>query len=99
MRNEVEILKRCQNLHIVRMVDFLEQDKEGLLCIVLEYCNGGNLKDHVEKQKGGCLTEKESLGILEQIIDGFKVIFVDNADPLRTQLLAQRLQGRKHPAA
>jgi|JI8StandDraft_1071087.scaffolds.fasta_scaffold634400_1 serine/threonine protein kinase len=68
MRNEVDILKMCQSLNIIKMLDFFEKEKEGLLFIVLEYCNGGNLKDYVLQQKDGKLTEKESLSILQQII-------------------------------
>lgn len=72
MRNEVEILRLCQSINIIKMIDFFE--REGLLYIVLEYCNGGNLQEYVKGQKDGRLTEKDSLRILEQIIEGFKVI-------------------------
>jgi serine/threonine protein kinase len=62
VRNEVAILKLCQNRHIIKMMDFFELDS--YLYIVLEYCNGGNLNDYVLEQKGGQLDEKESLQIL-----------------------------------
>lgn len=48
VRNEVEILKTVESRHIVRMSDFFEEG--GYLYIVLEYCNGGNLKELVERQ-------------------------------------------------
>jgi serine/threonine protein kinase len=40
--------------------------------MMLEYCNGGNLQDYIEKK--GRIAEKEAILIFKQILNGIAVI-------------------------
>ncbi len=70
-----QLLEEAQNVlllrhpHLVKLIHyFLSKDRKRIY-LLYEYCDGGDLKQFVEK-KGGFLTFKEALNILYQITDG-----------------------------
>ena len=65
---EVKVLQECNNLNVIKYVDHFHTDEQ--LFIVTEFCNGGDLEDYI--RNNGKLTEKEALGFLKNILNGFK---------------------------
>ncbi|XP_028393236.1 serine/threonine-protein kinase Nek3-like [Dendronephthya gigantea] len=60
--NEVKVLSQLRHMNIIRYKEaFLSN---GFLCISMEYANGGDLSDRIQKQRGQLLPN-------EQIIDWF----------------------------
>ena len=48
-KQEIETLVKLSDVHIIKIIDAKRLPKE--ICIVLEYANGGNLKDYCSKYK------------------------------------------------
>lgn len=69
--NEIAILTKVENPHIIRFVEMLRTANNYYL--VYEYCNGGTLDELLKKKK--FLTEAEALKMFVQILDAFKVLF------------------------
>lgn len=62
--NEIELMKTLNHLNIVKLIDYYVNDK--YIVIVLEYCNGGSLKNLLNKG----LNENEIRPIVYQIVNG-----------------------------
>ena len=66
-RNEIEILRKLSHPHVVRFEDsfVLEQD----VCIVMQFCEGGDLAGLIGEQRsaGRRLPEAEVRGLLAQL--------------------------------
>ncbi|KAJ3091911.1 Serine/threonine-protein kinase ulk3 [Quaeritorhiza haematococci] len=65
---EVAILKRLRHQNVVRFVD-LEWDSQ-FVYIVMEYCQLGNLREHLAKKRNRRLQEQEARGFLRQLSAG-----------------------------
>ena len=65
--NEITILRKLSHPHVVRFEDSFV-DKESV-CIVMQYCEGGDLADLISTQRtaGKRLAEPESRGLLAQL--------------------------------
>ena len=73
IQNEISILQSLSHQNIVKMIDFSQTNSN--FYIFLEYCNGGSLKDYIER-KGGHLSEKEAIIFFKEICEAFKVMEV-----------------------
>ncbi|CEF64080.1 MAP/microtubule affinity-regulating kinase 3 [Strongyloides ratti] len=49
MRKEIEVLKKIKHPNIVELYQVIENDKK--ICLVMEYCSGGELFDYLGKVK------------------------------------------------
>ncbi|KAA6392107.1 MAG: hypothetical protein EZS28_012368 [Streblomastix strix] len=70
---EIEILRRAESPYTVRLIETFQQDLD--ICIVLEYCSGGNLRDMIDNDLMKMSMEKrikKSQKILYQILLGLK---------------------------
>lgn len=63
------MLKSCNNDNVIGFVDSFKSDK--YIFVVMEYCNGGDLEEYLEKKKS--ISEDEAIMFIKQIINGFKV--------------------------
>lgn len=68
VQTEIRVLRECKNENVIRFVDHFLSDKS--VCIVMEYCDGGDLEKYLEKKKR--LAEDEATNFLKQLINGFK---------------------------
>jgi serine/threonine protein kinase len=71
----MRVLKQCKNENVIHFVDNFATEKS--VFIVMEYCNGGDLEEYLDKKKR--LTEDEATTFLKQIINGFKGLHEVNA--------------------
>ena len=62
--NEVEILRKLDHPHIVKVYEFYEDEFN--LYVVMELCRGGELLDNIIKN--GCLSETDTAIYMEQIL-------------------------------
>ena len=46
---EIEIMKKIDNPHIVKLIDVLHSINNTY--IITEYCNGGDLREYLKKKK------------------------------------------------
>jgi len=69
-RSEVRILQQVHNENVVRYIDHFEQNQ---MChLVMEYCEGGDLDQFVQKRPGQRLPEPEAFMFMLQIMNGFQ---------------------------
>ena len=71
IKSEVEILKKLEDHpRVIKFIDCFHYEKDqNIFCIVLEWAENGDLKDHLKKQ-GGQLAEFEVSRIVSQIVEG-----------------------------
>lgn len=74
LNQEITALKNLNNDYIIRFYDVLKTTNKFYL--VIEYCEGGDLKKYIEERKG--LPEEEALHYFYQIIRGFQSIVKAN---------------------
>ena len=79
-QREVQNQKILNNDHIVKLIDIASTANN--YYIILEYCNGGTLKNYItnykKKNAKDHLTERESIIIFEEICNAFKSISEKN---------------------
>lgn len=63
-KTEIDILKRLDHPQIIRIIETFETEK--LCCLVMEYCEGGELLHVVEERR--TLSESEAAGYMRQIL-------------------------------
>lgn len=73
IQNEISVLSKIDNPNIIRLKEFIQTANNYYL--VYEYCNGGTLETYISKRKH--LSEKEALSFFQQIIHGFKSLFIN----------------------
>lgn len=64
--SEIEILKKIKHANIIKYFEYLETESN--IYIVLEYADGGELFEHVDR--AGPFCESDSRLIFQQILDG-----------------------------
>lgn len=72
LEKEVEIQKELEHPHITKILETLETDQ--YICVVQEYCSGGDLLARL--QKNGPLSETQANNILAQIIEA--MLYLDS---------------------
>lgn len=65
---EVAILRQINHPNILHLHDLI--DTKSYHCLIVNYCNNGDLKQYIKKNK--YLTESEAVYFLKQIMNGFK---------------------------
>ena len=68
--NEISILKDVNHPNIIKLIDVKETLKH--IYIITEYCNGGNLKEYLNKYKK--LSEEIVQYIMKQVIEAMKYL-------------------------
>lgn len=68
IRAEIAILRECDNENVIKLVDEFTHRQHQFM--VMEYCNGGDLRDLLVKEKN--IVESEAVAYLKQILNGFK---------------------------
>ena len=69
-RTEVDLMKRLTHPNIVHYKEsFLSKNKDSL-CIVMEYCDGGDLSNKIEKQRNRLMSESFILNYFVQMTLG-----------------------------
>ena len=89
--NEVQLLERLNHPSIVRYEEsFIDtQHAETYLCVVMAYCDGGDLTHFLKNQRGKKLREKHVLDLFVQI--ALALHFVHNRNILHRDLKAQNI--------
>ena len=72
IKNEVQILKSCNNDNVTKFYEFLESEKN--IYIVMEYCKDGDMKQFLKNQPKRQVPEKEALKIMKQLLSGFEAL-------------------------
>ena len=63
-------MKKFNHPNILKLYEVYNTEKHFFL--ILEYCEDGNLKNLIDKNNPPCLSEDKTLGIMYQILQGFK---------------------------
>ncbi|CAD8063963.1 unnamed protein product [Paramecium primaurelia] len=73
--NEVEALQKLDNQYIVNLITTFNFDYEGqtLFCILLEFCDGGNLLDYQNNMQN-TFDQQNAIIFFKQILQGMKEI-------------------------
>ena len=89
--NEVQLLERLNHPSIVRYEESFIHTKlsETYLCVVMSYCDGGDLSHFVKNQRGKKLREKHVLDLFVQIV--LALHFIHNRNILHRDLKAQNI--------
>ena len=77
MLSEIKILKECNNENIVRFYEHFEENDNQY--IVMEYCDGGDLEEHLESQPKERISEPLAISYLKQLLNGFKELHKNKA--------------------
>lgn len=75
LRQEVEILRESQHPNIVRLLEYI--DVADHVCLVMEYCNGGDLSTFIDKS-GAPLIESTIVQLLGGIADALHCLHGKN---------------------
>jgi len=67
---EIHILKRVKHPHIIRLYEIIETPTQ--LYIIMEYCNGGELFDHIVEC--GRVPESDACRFFQQILSGVEQV-------------------------
>mgnify|MGYP000880668760 CR=1 FL=1 len=70
----MKVLKKLNHENVLALEHFEENDRQ--LCVITEYCNGGDLEQLIAKKKK--LPEYLALSILEDIIKGYGHLAANN---------------------
>lgn len=73
LNTEIIILQQMQHPNIVKCYDISRHQSTQRLCMILEYCSGGNLYTYL-KEKKGKLTEYRIQHIIKQLVNGLKYL-------------------------
>lgn len=71
MKSEIVNMQMANHPNIVRLID-VRRSKTNIY-LIMEYCEGGNLESYIY-ERGGRLSEKESLRILKKIVRGYQYL-------------------------
>ncbi|CAD8175446.1 unnamed protein product [Paramecium octaurelia] len=75
IQNEVEALKKLQSQYIVKLISTFYSGYQGesLFCMLLEYCDGGNLLEYLLREQD-TFTQQNAIIFFKQILQGMKEI-------------------------
>ncbi len=71
INNEIKILKTLKHTNIIELYDVVETSN--MVCIVMEYCQGGDLREYLGKRKR--LDEYEVQDIVYQVAQGLTELY------------------------
>ncbi len=67
--NEAQNILLLNHPHLVKLHHYFTSKRDGKIYLLYEFCNGGDLKQYVER-KGGKLPFEEAIEILTQVAEG-----------------------------
>ena len=67
IRNEIEIMKRCSHVNVVRLVEVIDDPRSNNLYLVIEYMEKGDLMAIIKDE---CVSYQDTRDILLQLISG-----------------------------
>lgn len=70
LENEIKVLKCCNCPNIIRLYDLKKTTNNFYL--IMEYCNEGDLSVYLKRTR--TLSEREAVGFLLQILNGFRTL-------------------------
>jgi non-specific serine/threonine protein kinase/NIMA (never in mitosis gene a)-related kinase len=70
---EVELMKKLDHPNIVRYHDSFLTARRAHLCIMMEYCDGGDLEGHIKRSRGR-ITESKALALFVQVALGLNYL-------------------------
>lgn len=77
IEREISILKKLRHPNIVNLIDF--EKSEEYYCIVLEYCEHGDLQQFIQKKTtDGKLPEWQAQRLFQQIFKGMGAVYAQN---------------------
>lgn len=68
VEREVALHSSLCHPHVARLLDYFECEHEGYACLVVEYCEGGDLRSAL--RAAGKFTEREAARIVKQLLEG-----------------------------
>ena len=74
---EARLMARFNHPHIVHVYEFL-RIREGVMYLVMEYVDGGSLKQRLEVE--GKLPIEEALRLVSEVLSGLKAVYADPRD-------------------
>ena len=82
-QNEIALMKKINTLsspYLVKYITSYVREKELEYIIIVEYCNGGSLKDIIDnyKKRGECIPEAIILRFVKQILLGIRALHNNN---------------------
>ena len=75
IRNEIEIMKRCSHVNVVRLFEVIDDPRSNNLYLVIEYMEKGDLMAIIKET---CVTYQDTRDILLQLISGLKYLHDNN---------------------
>ena len=70
LNSEIKILSECKSENVVKLRENFKE--KGIHCLVMEFCNGGDLCDYIDSCPNERISEEEALRFLKQLLNGFK---------------------------
>ena len=70
MFKEINALKELSHPNIIKLLECYTLKEEMKVVLILEYLEGGNLREFLKSKKKGYLEEKEAKIIFTQILEG-----------------------------
>ena len=70
LKSEIKILGECDSENVVKLSENFQE--KGVHCLVMEFCNGGDLCDYIDSLPNERIPEEEALRFLKQLLNGFK---------------------------
>jgi serine/threonine protein kinase len=93
-------MKELQSNYIVKLHD--SQDTKDYMYIILEYCNGGDLKKDMSKQPNKIYSLRETARILSDVVRGLECVHAKgflHRDIKIDNILVNEEKGTKVPTA
>lgn len=75
IRNEIEIMKRCSHVNVVRLFEVIDDPRSNNLYLVIEYMEKGDLMAIIKET---CVSYQDTRDILLQLISGLKYLHDNN---------------------
>lgn len=75
LKNEVSNMRLLVHPNIVQLYDVKKSPNN--LYLIVEYCNYGSLEQYLGQNKN-ILSERESIKIMKEMVDGFKCLYSKN---------------------
>ncbi|KAL3851652.1 hypothetical protein ACJMK2_015381 [Sinanodonta woodiana] len=75
LNRELNLLRTVTHKNIVQLIECFLSDDKCQMCIVMEFCAGGTLKQYVDRKKGN-IKEIKCLCILRQMCEAVKFLYL-----------------------
>ena len=69
MHDEVKIMQLIDHPNVIHLYDYMASETHYYM--VLDYCDGGDLYNYIQRREGGFVEEPEAVEIFKQLANGF----------------------------